>query len=413
MPAAGVNADFAREARVKIVDLKCAVIGKNPIVRVVTDEGLCGYGEVESYKPYLKPFVLQFREALIGEDPTDVERCTLKIRQRGAFKPYGAAVSVIEHALWDIAGKAAGVPVYKLLGGKVRDRVRTYNGSLRVPMGGTTPEHYAADCKRMLALPEGFDIIKQGIAFHSPMKRQFPGFFYGEPAASPFHGAMDSGLITERGMNHMVDCVIAMKEVLGDKVGLALDCGPGWMPTDALRFAKAVEKYNLMWLEDMLTGDYVPWVNADVYRDLTMRTSTPIHTGEQIYLRQNFKQLIEMHAVDVVGPDPADVGGIAELKWIAEYAALHGILMAPHGTGNGLLGLAALVQVCATLPSNFIGFEYPSGTDAWWYDIVEGLPNPIVKNSLIDVWDRPGMGVDLIPAAAERYLGDEDKAFFD
>jgi L-alanine-DL-glutamate epimerase-like enolase superfamily enzyme len=337
----------------------------------------------------------------------------VEIRQRGAFKPYGAAVSVIEHALWDIAGRALDAPVYKLLGGKVRDQVRTYNGSLRVPMGGTTPEHYAADCKRMMALPEGFDIIKQGIAFHSPMKRDFEGFFYGKPVASPLHGALDSGVITERGMNHMIDCVIAMKEVLGDKVGLALDCGPGWMPSDALRFAKAVERHNLMWLEDMLTGDYVQWVNADVYRDLTMRTSTPIHTGEQIYLRQNFKQLIEMRAVSVLGPDPADVGGLAELKWIAEYAALHGIAMAPHGTGNGLLGLAALVQISATLPSNFIAFEYPSGTDPWWYEIVEGLPDPIVKNGLIDIWDRPGMGVDLIPEAAKRYLKDEDKAFFE
>ena len=204
-----------------------------------------------------------------------------------------------------------------------------------------------------------------------------------------------------------------MKEVLGDKVGLALDCGPGWMPTDALRFAKAVEKHNLMWLEDMLTGDYTPYVDADVYRDLTMQTSTPIHTGEQIYLRQNFRQLIETQAVNIIGPDPADVGGIAELKWIAEFAALHGILMAPHGTGNGLLGLAALVQVCATLPANFIAFEYPSGTDPWWYEIVEGLPNPIVKNAMIDVWDRPGMGVDLIPAAAKRHLAPEDSGFFD
>jgi len=398
---------------VKIVDLKVAVIGKNPIVRIVTDQGISGWGEVESYKPYLKPFIVQFRDALIGEDPTDVERCMLKIRQRGAFKPYGAAVSVIEHALWDIAGKALGAPVYKLLGGKVRDKVRTYNGSLRVPMGGTTPEHYAADCKRMIALPEGFDIIKQGIAFHSPMKRQFPGFYYGTPNASPFHGATDSGLITERGMNHMIDCVAAMKEVTGDKVGLALDCGPGWTPPDALRFARAVEKYHLTWLEDLITGDYTPYVDADVYRDLTMRTSTPIHTGEQIYLRQNFKQLIETHAVNILGPDPADVGGIAELKWIAEYATLHGILMAPHGTGNGLLGLAALVQVCATLPANFIAFEYPSGTDPWWYEIVEGLPNPIVRNGLIDVWDRLGMGVELIPEAAKRYLNEEDRGFFD
>ena len=86
-----------------------------------------------------------------------------------------------------------------------------------------------------------------------------------------------------------------------------------------------------MWLEDMITGDYVPYVLADLYRDVTQNTSTPIHTGEQIYLRQNFKDLIEKRAVDVIGPDPCDIGGIAELKWVAEYADLHGILMAPHG----------------------------------------------------------------------------------
>ena len=156
-----------------------------------------------------------------------------------------------------------------------------------------------------------------------------------------------------------------------------------------------------MWLEDLITGDYVPYVNADVYREVTRSTSTPIHTGEQIYLRQNFKELIEKHAVSIVGPDPCDVGGIAELKWIAEYADLHGILMAPHGTGDGLLGLAALVQVCATLPHNYIAFEYPIGDPAWWYDIVDGLPDPIVKDGFIEVWDRPGMGVELDPGADE------------
>ena len=205
-------------------------------------------------------------------------------------------------------------------------------------------------------------------------------------------------------MKHIIACVEAMKEVLGDEVGLALDCGPGWTVPDAIRFARAVEHLNLMWLEDMITGDYVPYVNADVYREVTRATSTPIHTGEQIYLRQNFKELIERHAVNIIGPDPCDVGGIAELKWIAEYADLHGILIAPHGTGNGLLGLAALVQVSATLPHNFIAFEYPIGDPAWWYDIVDGLPDPIVKNGMIDVWDRPGMGVELNPEKAKRYL---------
>jgi L-alanine-DL-glutamate epimerase-like enolase superfamily enzyme len=94
----------------KIVDMKCAVIGKNPIVRIVTDEGISGYGAVEQYKPYLKPFILHLREGLIGEDPTLVERIMMKIRQRGAFKPWGSAVSAVEMALWDVAGKAAGLP---------------------------------------------------------------------------------------------------------------------------------------------------------------------------------------------------------------------------------------------------------------------------------------------------------------
>jgi L-alanine-DL-glutamate epimerase-like enolase superfamily enzyme len=264
----------------------------------------------------------------------------------------------------------------------------------------------------MKAASEGFTIIKQGIGFHSSMPREVPNFFYGDLTPSGAHGSLERGLLTERGLKHVIACVEAMKDVLGDEVGLALDCGPGWTAPDALRLARAVEPLNVMWLEDLLTGDYVPYVNADVYRDLTQNTSTPIHTGEQIYLRQNFKELIESHAVNIIGPDPCDIGGIAELKWVAEYADLHGILMAPHGTGDGLLGLAALVQVCATLPQNYIAFEYPTGKPDWWYDIVEGLPNPIVKDGFIEVWDRPGMGVDFNIEAAQAHLSEEDRDFF-
>jgi L-alanine-DL-glutamate epimerase-like enolase superfamily enzyme len=398
---------------VKITDLKCAVIGNNPVIRIVTDQGLDGYGEVEAYKPYLKPHVLYYKPFILGEDPTDVERVLLKIRLRGAFKPWGSAVSAIEMALWDIAGKAAGVPVYKLLGGKVRDQVRVYNGAVRFPMAGFSPQDYADNMARMKAAGEGFTIIKQGVSFHSPMPREVPNFYYGSPRPTSFHGSRERGLLTERGMKHLVACVEAMKDVLGDEVGLALDCGPGWTAPDALRFARAMEPLNLMWLEDMITGDYTPFVDADVYRDVTINTSTPIHTGEQIYLRQNFKALIEGQAVNVVGPDPCDVGGIAELKWVAEYADLHGILMAPHGTGDGLLGLAALVQVSATLPENYIAFEYPTGNPEWWYDIVDWLPDPIVREGFIEVWDRPGMGVGFNVAAARKYLKEEDADFFD
>jgi L-alanine-DL-glutamate epimerase-like enolase superfamily enzyme len=399
----------------RITDLKCAVIGNNPVVRVVTDEGISGYAAVESYKPYLKPHVLFYKPYIVGEDPRHVERVLLNIRNRGAFKPWGSAVSAIEMALWDVAGKAAGLPVHRLLGGKVRDRVRVYNGAVRFPMTGYSPQDYADNMARMKASPEGFTLIKQGISFHSPMAREVPDFFLGEPRTSARHGSHERGLLTEKGLDHVVACVQAMKDVLGKEVGLALDCGPGWTVPDAIRFARAVEPLNIVWLEDLITGDYVPFVDADVYRDVTHSTSTPIHTGEQIYLRQNFKALIEGHAVNVVGPDPCDVGGIAELKWVAEYADLHGILMAPHGTGDGLLGLAALVQVCATLPRNFIAFEYPIGQPDWWHQIVDGLPEPIVKDGFIDVdaWKKSGLGLDFNVPAAREHLREEDAGFFD
>ena len=394
----------------KITDLKCAVIGHNPVVRITTDEGIEGYGQAESPKRYLKPHVLFYRDHVLGRDPTDVERVMSTIRRLGGFKPWGSAVSAIEFALWDIAGKAAGVPVYKLLGGKVRDKVRVYNGAVRPPLEGITPQHYADNMRQMKESPENFSIIKQGVAFHSPMSTEVPDFYYGDHVDARFHP--NRGLLTEKGFKHLMACIEATKDVCGDEVGLALDAGPGMMAPDLLRLAKECEPLNLMWIEDALTGDYVPYVLPDVYRDVTMATSTPIHTGEQIYLRQNFKDLIEQKAVNVIGPDPADIGGIAELKWVAEYADLHGILMAPHGTADGLIGLAALVQVCATLPPNYIAFEYPTGNPEWWYDIIDGLPDPIVTDSYIDVWDTPGLGVSFNDKA-RAYLREEDADFFD
>lgn len=394
----------------KITDLKCAVIGQNPVIRINTDEGIYGYGQAENTKSYLKPHVLFYKQYLVGEDPTNVERVMLKIRRMGSLKPWGSAVSAIEMALWDIAGKASGLPVYKLLGGKIRDKVRVYNGGVRFPMQGYSPEDYAEDMRKMKAASEEFTIIKSPIGFHSSMPNLISKFSYDEFRVGAPHA--NRGLLTEKAMKHIIACVEAMKSVLGDEIGLALDCGPGWMVSDAIRVARTLEPLNIMWMEDLITGDYTPYTLADVYREVTQATSTPIHTGEQIYLRQNFKELIERHAVRVIGPDPEDIGGLAELKWVTEYADLHGIMMAPHGVFDGLIGLAALVQVCATLPQNYIAFEYPIAKPEWWYGIIEGLPNPIVKEGLIEVWDTPGLGVDFNVEKARQYLAAEDGDFF-
>jgi L-alanine-DL-glutamate epimerase-like enolase superfamily enzyme len=405
----------------RITDVKCALFGDSPVIRITTDQGVDGYSQIEWSLPHMAASVPMYRELLVGEDPTDIERCMLKIRRSGGFKPWGSVVSAIEIALHDLTGKYYGIPVYKLLGGKVRDRVRVYNGGVRPGLDGvgrenyatrgSLPEDYAARMERMKAAPEGFTIIKEGIAYHDFTMQNVPGLMINGDRSGPMHP--NRGPLTERGLKHMVESVEAMKSVLGDEIGLALDMGPGWTVTDAIRVMRAIEPLNILWGEDILTGNFVPWVNAQEYRELTLATSTPTHTGEQIFLRQNFKELIETMAVRVIGPEVLDVGGMAELKWIAEYADLYGIQVAPHGVHDGLFGLATLVQVCATLPDNFIAFEYPVAEHSWWYDIVTGLPERIVVDGFIEVGDAPGLGIEFDQEAAAKYLRPQDKDFFD
>jgi len=401
--------------RIKITDLRCAIIGNNPTVRIVTDQGISGYGQAESSKPYLKPMVLFYKPFLIGEDPTDVGRIMTRIRRLGAFKPWGAAVSAIEIALWDIAGQAAGLPVYQMLGGKIRDRVMAYgNSGNNAKAHPLTPPQYSELAAEMKEAKEGFKLVKVPVGFHNPpMMTSFPDAYIGQRWTGKEMQYMNRGMMTERGFDNVLACVEATKKGLGKDIGLAFDCGPGWAPKDAIRFARAVEPHHLAWLEDLITGDAEQYPNAQVFKQVKDSTSTPIHTGEEIYLRENFKDLIETQAVDVVGPDPEDVGGIAELKWIAEYANLHGILVAPHGIFDGLFGLAAEVHLGAACPQNYIGFEYPKGQPDWWYEIVDGLPNPIVKNGYIDVWDKPGLGVTFNVRSAKAHLTDDDRTFFD
>src|SRR5271169_1088108 len=196
---------------IKITDLRCAIIGRNPVVRIVTDQGISGYGQAESAKPYLKPMVLFYKDYILGEDPTDVQRVLLKIRRLGAFKPWGSAVSAIEIALWDIAGQVAGAPVYKLLGGKIRDRVRIYNGGVRPAMTGQGPQDYAENTQKMKESKEGFTLIKQAVGFHNPaMMRAIPNGWYDEPRTGPPHS--DRGLLTERGLEEIIARVEAMKK---------------------------------------------------------------------------------------------------------------------------------------------------------------------------------------------------------
>jgi len=395
----------------RITDIRVARIGRSPVLRLVTDEGLDGFAEIEHSKPYVTSTLGVYRAVLLGCDPTEVERCMMRIRRMGGSKPWGAIVSAIEIALWDVAGRALGVPVHRLLGGKVRDRVRVYNGGVRTSLGDHSPDAYAASMTHMAASPENFSIVKEGVGLHGFMAPNTPDFLYNDLREGTLHP--NRGSLTPSGIAHIIDCVAAMKDVLGPARRLALDMGPGWTVPDAIRVLRALEPYDIAWAEDVLTGDFVPWNDVSGYRELTTSTAVPTHTGEQLYLRQNFRDLIEQRAVRVIGPDPGDVGGLAELKWIAELADLYGVGIAPHGVSGGLLGLAALIQVSATLPDNLIAFEYPTAQDAWWYGIVEGFDERIVVDGHVRVGDRPGLGIDLDREAAAARLEPGAEGFFD
>ena len=394
----------------KITDLKTTVIDGIRVIRVDTDEGVQGYGEAHCPKQH----VLDLKPLILGQDPTNVEKAMTRVRFRGGFKPWGASVSAVEMALWDIAGKAAGLPVYKLLGGKTRDKVRIYCdcGSgiplkPQDPASAYSPEGYAEKARVRKAIPQGFTILKFDIGFHGGQLLSVPGGVYGTEEYPVYH----RGHASERGLKAEVAVVKALKEVLGDEVGLALDCGPTQTLPAAISLAKALEPFNLLWAEDLLTGDGTPYTDTEAYRLLSSSTSTPILTGEQVYLRQGFRSLIDQHAVDIVAPDICDVGGLAEAKWIADFADLYGVLIAPHNYGLPVAFMAN-VHAAAAMPMNFIAFEYHMADVPWWEDLVKGVEKPMIKEGFTKVPDIPGLGIEFDEAAVRKHLT-EGEAYFE
>jgi len=393
----------------RIVDLKAITIDRTLAIRVDTDEEIYGYGEAHCPKHH----IMNLEDFILEEDPTNVERVMMRIRHRGGFKPWGAGVSAIEMALWDIAGKAAGLPVYKLIGGKTRDKVRVYcDCGAGVPLepenpaSAYSPEAYAEQARIRKKIPQGFSILKFDIGLHGRHLLNVLGGVYEADETYPTRGH-----VTERGLKAEIECVKALKEVLGDEIGLALDCRPGQTLPAAISLAKALEPFNLLWAEDLLTGDYNPYTDPEAYRLLASSTSTPILTGEQIYLRQGFRSLIDQHAVDIVAPDICDVGGLAEAKWIAEFADLYGVLIAPHNFSLPIAFMAN-VHAAAAMPRNFIAFEHHMADIPWWEDLVKGVEKPMIKEGFAKVPDKPGLGIELDEKVVRKHLA-EGEAYFE
>lgn len=398
----------------KITDMRFVDITGAPmhciLMKLYTNQGLVGYGEVRDWAT--KTYALTLKRLLLGENPCNVDKIFRRIKQFGGNARQGGGVSGIEVALWDLAGKAYGVPVYQMLGGKFRDKIRIYCDTDvtgkpdGVKMGNALKERMAlgftflkmdvgimliGDEPGALSYPLGLIEDMNNLGRYSSLtsvktleerNARNRGFdIYNIP--HPFTGIH----LTEKGIDLLEKYVADVRLIIGYQVPLAADHFGHMALEDCIRLGKRLEKYNLAWLEDML-----PWQYTDQYVRLSQAVNTPICTGEDIYLKEGFQPLLEARGVSVIHPDILTSGGILENKKIGDLAQEHGVAMAVHMAESPIGCLAAVHSVAAT--ENFLALEYHSVDIPWWDDIATGLPKPLVKEGYIMVPDSPGLGIE-------------------
>jgi L-alanine-DL-glutamate epimerase-like enolase superfamily enzyme len=379
----------------KITDLRFAVVVGAPmtcpVIRIDTNQGLVGWGEVRDGSS--ETYALFLKSRILGENPCNVDKVFRKIKQFGSHARQAGGVCGIEMALMDLAGKAWGVPCWQMLGGKFRDRVRLY--------ADTTERDTPKEQGQMLKarMDRGITFLKQD--FGIGLLRNVPGTLSmplgtdiggGQRVMHPFTGIS----ITDKGIAWLSDWVGQIRETIGMEIPLASDHYGHIGVNSCIKLARAMEKHNLAWMEDM-----VPWQFGELLKQIKDNTTIPILTGEDIYLKESFARLIDMGAVDMIHPDLASAGGLLETKKIGVYAMEHGIAMAMHFAGSPVSFMANVH--CAAATENFIALEHHSLDVPWWEDLVK-TPKPLVDKGFAIVSDAPGLGVELNEAVVKEHL---------
>jgi len=384
-------------SRLQITDMRIATMLNSPfrcpIIRIDTNQGIAGYGEVRDGAS--ETYALMLKARLLRKNPCNVEQLFRLIKQFGYDGRQGGGVSGIEMALWDLAGKAYGVPVYQMLGGKFRDTVRIYadtdeNAGLnglkgRVALGYTW-------LKMDLGIGDVSD-NPQAITRPSGGARGGRGGGGGLPVAHPFTGIT----LTDKGAALMAEHLAQAREAVGWQIPISLDHFGSIGVKSCIKLAKALSPYNPAWLEDM-----VPWQYTDLLKEIKNAIDVPLLTGEDIYLLENFKPLIEQHAVDYIHPDLATAGGILETKKIGDFAEGYGVAMAMHNAGTPVSFMANVH--CAAATQNFLALECHAIDRAFWGNLVTGIPKPIVNRGFVQVPDGPGLGIELNPEEMQIHL---------
>jgi galactonate dehydratase len=355
----------------KITDIKTFLVNpgtsKNWLfVKIETDEGIYGWGECYTQldrDKTIEVHVLQLARYLKGRSPFDIKHFTFMAYndfggKRGSMELY-CAISGIEQALWDICGKAAGQPVYNLLGGKCRSKIRVYANGWGV---GGTPETAAQRAKEIVS--RGFTALKF------------------DPFPSPWRS-----YITHEAEQHAVDCVAAVREAVGPDIEILVEVHRRLAPINAIRVARQIERYRPFWYEEPVSARDLDGL-AEARRDINI----PVVTGEELYTKSEFRPVFEKRAADILNPDVCNCGGILELKEIGAMAEPYHVAMSPHNYNSTTLGLAATLHACATMP-NFIITEYFVNFEEKGLEIA--TPGFTVQNSHIELPTAPGLGIDL------------------
>lgn len=405
----------SRPSALRITDVRTATVGwqgwRFPIIRIDTNQGICGYGEVRDGAS--KIYALMLKRQLVGENPCNIDRVFRKIKQFGHHARQGGGVCGVEMALLDLAGKAYDVPAYALAGGKFRDGIRMYCDTPNQPDG------QAMGHKLLERIQLGFTMhkIDVGIQMLVGVKDalSYPDGFLASDSGTPTARQVDISRIqhpfthvrlTPKGLQLLCEYVGQVRAVVGNEVPIAADHFGHIGVDDCLRLGEALEPFNLAWLEDM-----VPWQYTEQWVQMERSLKTPVCTGEDIYLKEGFLPLLQARAVNIIHPDLATSGGILETKRIGDLAQEYGISMALHMAGTPISTLASVH--CAAATENFIALEHHFADVPFWDDFIDGIPKPIIQNGFIAVPTAPGLGFTLNEEAVKAHLIPEDRGFFE
>ncbi|MBM3262164.1 MAG: mandelate racemase/muconate lactonizing enzyme family protein [candidate division Zixibacteria bacterium] len=389
----------SRPSELKITDMRTVTIGNCNLIKLYTNQDIYGLGEVRDGAS--KRYALMLKSRLLGENPCNVDKLFRKIKQFGHHARQGGGVCGVEMALMDLAGKAYGVPAYQLAGGKFRDKIRIYCDTT------SSPDPHEMGRRLKARMDEGFTFLKMDVGID--LVQREPGTLAAPSGMLDTYSVMHpfTGIrLTDKGISMLADYVGTVRSIVGYEIPLAADHFGHIGVEDCIRLAKALDRYNLAWLEDM-----IPWQFTDQYVRLKNSCDTPICTGEDIYLKEGFIDLFEKKALSVCHPDLATSGGILETKRIGDLAQEHGIAMAMHMAAMPVAQMASVH--CAAATENFMCLEHHYVDASWWNDIVTGLPNPICQRGFIDVPEAPGLGIDLNEEAVRAHINPAVPGFFE